>query len=141
MLIPVHCGGRSLQGPNMSCLMTAESYHNRISKSKNTLKPIVTLNCYGRTSFGQKQCLFHLYFMTGLFINMLFMTLLIFVPIYYLLAYTFIRFQNKFLLLCLSFRIHIFDLTIFNVYMIFCLRIFMITLGAVGHLVTLFIKM
>lgn len=137
----MYCDGRSLQGPHTSCLMTSETYLSPKSRRRTVSKPLVNLNCYVRTSLGTKQCAFNLYFTTGLLICVLFIVLVVFVLLYFLLANSFIRFQQKFLLLCISFHIHVFSFRSFTTYMVFSVRVLMIILGAVGHLVTIFIKM
>lgn len=132
--------GRSLQGPNMSCIMTSESYSVRFAKGRTISRPGSNLDCYSKTSIGKAQYAFNMYFTFGLISCFLFFILAVFTGVYFLLANSFIRFQNKFLILCIALHIHIFDCRIFNRYMILLVNLLMVVLGALGFVVNLFIR-
>lgn len=142
MIIPMHFNGRSLQGPHVSCIMTSETYLARLSNKGHGLsRPTNNFYHYAPMSIGRKQASFNLYFTIGLITCVLFIMLVLLGSVYYLLANSFVRFQNKFMLLCIAFHVHIFDCRKFNRYLILSVRIMMLFVGGIGYLVTLFIKL
>lgn len=141
MIIPLRFNGRSLQGPYMSCVMTSETYLVRFSKSRSLSKPGSNLNCFSQTSIGKKQNAFNIYFTFGLVSCVMFFVLAVFTGLYYILANSFIRFQNKFLLLCVALHIHVFDCTVLNRYMILLVHLLMVLLGGLGFVVSMFIRL
>ena len=137
-LFPTSRRIRSFQGPHSTCMQSGETYARRLPR-KGGRESIFDYSLH--QSLIVTQIRFNIYFASAILTACSFVLSSIGFIIIYACMHLFLRFQYKLSILLILMGRHRVDFNSLNVYLVYCLHIWLLLIGGFGWTFLLFIEM